>query len=99
MYCKNGTPLGITYILRAMCYGSGENIDYKYTGFKRKKVIARTVLEGLKEWFEVEETTKMWFSEDGRLSSRKSVRTNYTYDKNGFLMIWENYLMDDHTKI
>ena len=29
---------------------------------------------------------------------RKSIRTNYTYDKNGFLLIWENYLIDDDTK-
>lgn len=45
-----------------------------------------------------ENTTKMWFSNDGRLESRKSWTTTNTYDKNGFLSVWEKYLIDDHTK-
>ena len=45
-----------------------------------------------------EKTTKMWFSGDGRLSSRKSIDTAYTYDRNGFLLTEDTYLVDDHMK-
>ena len=45
-----------------------------------------------------EETTKMWFSADGSLSSRKSWNITYTFDKKGFLLSKEEYLIDDHLK-
>ncbi|MBR4776128.1 MAG: hypothetical protein IK007_00790 [Lachnospiraceae bacterium] len=45
-----------------------------------------------------EETTKMWFNTDGSLSNRKSWNITYTFDKNGFLLTKEEYLIDDHMK-
>lgn len=40
----------------------------------------------------------MWFTDEGTLSSRKSIYTAYTYDRNGFLLTEETYLIDDYTK-
>ena len=40
----------------------------------------------------------MWFTDDDRLSSRKSRTAEYTYDKNGFMLTGEKYLIDDHMK-
>ncbi|MBO4421088.1 MAG: hypothetical protein J5783_04620 [Lachnospiraceae bacterium] len=45
-----------------------------------------------------EKTTMMWFTDDDRLSSRKSWTAEYTYDKNGFMLTGEKYLIDDHMK-
>lgn len=45
-----------------------------------------------------EKTTKMWFTDEETLSSRKSIDTAYTYDRNGFLLTEDTYLIDDHTK-
>lgn len=40
----------------------------------------------------------MWFTDEETLSSRKSIDTAYTYDRNGFLLTEDTYLIDDHTK-
>ena len=45
-----------------------------------------------------EKTTMMWFTDDDRLSSRKSRTAEYTYDNNGFMLTGEKYLIDDHMK-